>query len=61
VHPVLPLADGVGLAVGALHWRDRTEIGITADPALVPDAAALPGRLARSLDSMLPPSRPPGG
>jgi hypothetical protein len=54
VHPVLPLADGVGLAVGALHWRDRTEIGITADPALVPDAAALPGRLARSLDRMLP-------
>jgi diacylglycerol O-acyltransferase / wax synthase len=52
VHPVLPLADGVGLAVGALHWRDRTEIGITADPVLVPDAAALPGRLAASLERM---------
>jgi hypothetical protein len=61
VHPVLPLADGVGLAVGAMHWRDRTEVGITADPALVPDAAALPARLAASLAELAPDARRTGG
>lgn len=32
--PLLPLAEGVGLAVGALAWSGRLMIGITTDPAL---------------------------
>jgi len=38
VYPVLPLADGVGLAVGYLSWGDVLGIGVTADSALFPDA-----------------------
>jgi hypothetical protein len=34
VHPVLPLADGVGVAVGALHWGPSTSVGVTIDPRL---------------------------
>ena len=49
VHPVLPLADGVGLAVGAMNWGRSMGIGITVDPALV-DA---PGRLRERLDEAL--------
>ncbi|MFD0920402.1 wax ester/triacylglycerol synthase domain-containing protein [Saccharopolyspora rosea] len=41
VLPVLPLADGVGLAVGVVNWGERVGIGITADPGLAPDARAL--------------------
>ncbi len=47
VHPALPLADRVGLAVGVLHWRETTTVGITAsDPAL---ADALPAALERAV------------
>lgn len=35
VVPVLPLAEGVGLAVGALLWGGRLTLGITTDPVLV--------------------------
>ena len=38
VYPVLPLADGVGLAVGYLSWGDVLGIGVTADSELFPDA-----------------------
>jgi hypothetical protein len=48
-HPVLPLADGVGLAVGALHWGRNTCVGITADPGLVPEYSTLPQRLRAAL------------
>ena len=48
-YPVLPLAEGVGLAVGALHWGVTTGVGITADPHLVPEWAQLPERLAAAL------------
>ena len=48
-YPVLPLAEGVGLAVGALHWGATTGVGITADPHLVPEWAQLPERLAAAL------------
>lgn len=46
VYPVLPVADEVGLAVGAMTWGTDLSFGITADAALVPDAAHL-GALAR--------------
>ncbi|GAA4556054.1 hypothetical protein GCM10023175_57480 [Pseudonocardia xishanensis] len=54
VQPVLPLADGVGLAVGALHWGRFTCIGITADPAVLPEIGGIPGGIHRSLRSMQP-------
>jgi|SRR5580658_7293666 diacylglycerol O-acyltransferase / wax synthase len=41
VFPVLALADGVGLALGAMTWGQSLSIGIMADPALIPDAALL--------------------
>lgn len=42
VLPVLPLADGVGVAVGAILWGDKVGIGVTADAGIVPE----PGKLA---------------
>ena len=39
VYPVLPLAGGVGLAVGYLGWGEVLGVGITADSELFPDAA----------------------
>lgn len=38
VYPVLALADGVGLALGAMTWGASLSIGIIADPDRVPDA-----------------------
>ena len=58
VQPVLPLADGVGLAVGALHWGRHTCVGITADPAILPVIEGIPAGLRRSLGSMQLPGRP---
>ncbi|MEJ3658224.1 wax ester/triacylglycerol synthase domain-containing protein [Actinomycetes bacterium KLBMP 9759] len=51
-YPVLPLADGVGLAIGALQWGTTIGIGITADPALVPERAGIVDRLGASLNCM---------
>jgi WS/DGAT/MGAT family acyltransferase len=41
VYPILPLAPGTPLAVGALGWDGALSIGICVDPAVIPDAAAL--------------------
>lgn len=41
VYPVLALADGVGLAVGAMTWEGSLSVGVLADAALVPDADKL--------------------
>jgi diacylglycerol O-acyltransferase / wax synthase len=38
--PLLPLAPGTPLAIGALGWHDDLVVGIAADPLLVPDAGA---------------------
>jgi WS/DGAT/MGAT family acyltransferase len=35
--PIVPLAQGVGLAFAILSYADSLTIGVTADPALVPD------------------------
>lgn len=35
--PIVPLADGAPLAVGALGWAGQLRIGVTADPALLED------------------------
>ncbi|GAA0535924.1 hypothetical protein GCM10011581_24500 [Saccharopolyspora subtropica] len=45
VLPVLSLADGVGVAVGAISWGERIGFGITTDTGLAPDAAVLAGHL----------------
>jgi WS/DGAT/MGAT family acyltransferase len=39
--PMVPLAQGVGLAFAILSYADTLTIGITADPALVPDVERL--------------------
>jgi hypothetical protein len=41
VFPVLALADGVGLAIGAMTWGQSLSVGIMANPALIPDVALL--------------------
>jgi diacylglycerol O-acyltransferase / wax synthase len=41
VFPVLALADGVGLALGAMTWGRSLSVGIMANPALIPDVALL--------------------
>jgi WS/DGAT/MGAT family acyltransferase len=39
--PILPLAPGAPLAVGALSWEGRLHVGISADPVLLEEPAAL--------------------
>jgi len=41
VFPVLPLAERVGVTVGAMPWGDTVGIGVTGDAGLVPDVAVL--------------------
>lgn len=38
---MLPLADGVGLAISAMTWWRSLSVGILADAALVPEADKL--------------------
>ena len=40
--PLVPLAQGVGLAFAILSYADSLTIGVTVDPALVPDSERLP-------------------
>jgi hypothetical protein len=41
VYPILPLAPGVPIAVGALGWDGVLSVGVATDPALIADAAPL--------------------
>ena len=52
VFPVLPLADGVGLAVGFLTWGDMIGVGVSADTGLVPDPAGFAGALCRAFEEL---------
>ena len=52
VFPVLPLADGVGLAVGFLTWGDMIGVGVSADTGLVPDPAGFAGALRRAFEEL---------
>lgn len=52
VFPVLPLADGVGLAVGFLTWGDMIGVGVSADTGLVPDPAGFAGALRQAFDDL---------
>jgi WS/DGAT/MGAT family acyltransferase len=50
--PVVPLAQGVGLAFAILSYADSLTIGITADPALVPDVDSLCGFLQDGFEEL---------
>src|SRR5262249_58902078 len=41
MHPLVPLFEGLGLGFAILSYADRLSIGVTADPALVPDVDAI--------------------
>jgi hypothetical protein len=41
VYPILPLAPGVPLAVGALGWDGMLSVGVATDPAFVADPESL--------------------
>ncbi|MEU2350938.1 phosphatase PAP2 family protein [Modestobacter sp. NPDC049651] len=47
--PLLPLAPGTPLAVGALGWNGDLVVGLAVDPALVPDARALAAAMTEVL------------
>jgi WS/DGAT/MGAT family acyltransferase len=50
--PIVPLAQGVGLAFAILSYADAFTIGITFDPALVQDAERLPGLLQEAAEEL---------
>lgn len=41
MYPVLALADGVGITIGAMTWERSLSVGILADAGLVPDVDRL--------------------
>ena len=47
--PILPLAPGVPLALGALSWHGTLGVGLATDPELL-DADLLTGEMAAVLD-----------
>ena len=47
--PLLPLAPGTPLAVGALGWHGELVVGLAVDPLLVPDARALAAAMTEVL------------
>jgi hypothetical protein len=57
--PILPVAPGTALALGALSWSGIHAFGLATDPALV-RADALVARMAQTLDR-LDPGTPVGG
>ncbi len=52
VYPVLPLADGVGLAVGVLGWGMMMGVGVTADPAVAGEVDELVRWLRAAFDDI---------
>jgi diacylglycerol O-acyltransferase len=54
VYPILPLAPGAPLAVGALSWAGSLGIGITTDPAAF-DAAVLAARIESTFNLLASP------
>lgn len=52
VFPILPLADGVGLAVGFLNWGDMIGVGITTDAGILPGPDRFAGALRRAFEDL---------
>jgi len=51
-HPVLPLADRVGLGLGGLAWGDALCLGLVGEARAVPDPAALLAAVVADIDRM---------
>jgi hypothetical protein len=52
VYPLLPLADGVPLGVGALSWSGRLYLSVTAEPHLMPEAHDFDIRLRQAFERL---------
>jgi diacylglycerol O-acyltransferase len=50
--PLVPLAQGIGLAFAILSYADALTIGLTADPALVPDVERFRALLAAGFEEL---------
>jgi hypothetical protein len=50
--PIVPLAQGVGLAFAILSYADTLTIGVTADPALVPNGELVIELLREAYDEL---------
>jgi WS/DGAT/MGAT family acyltransferase len=50
--PIVPLAQGVGLAFAILSYADTITIGATVDPALIPDSDVLPELLQAGFEEL---------
>ncbi len=62
VHPALPLATRVGLAVGVMHWRAHTTIGFTTSiPGLADALPAAVERVVAEFAEPVSPRRPSAG
>lgn len=57
--PILPLAPGAPIAVGALGWHGQLCIGVSADPQLVPDQAELAAAITAAFAALAAAGRPP--
>ena len=49
---MLPLAEGVGLAVGALAWDGKMSVAVTWDPVLMPDGERLAELVGPAFDAL---------
>lgn len=52
VYPLLPLAEGVPLAVGALSWSGRLYLSVIAEPQLLPEAQDFDVRLRQAFERL---------
>jgi diacylglycerol O-acyltransferase len=52
VYPLLPLAEGVPLGVGALSWSGRLYLSVTAEPHLMPEAHDFDIRLRQAFERL---------
>ncbi len=53
MHPLVPLFEGLGLGFAILSYADGLSIGVTADPALVPDVESIATAIAEELDLLV--------
>src|SRR6185312_7553213 len=49
---VLPLGEGVGLAVGVLTWDGKVSVAVTWDPVLLPDGARIAELIGPAFDAL---------
>jgi WS/DGAT/MGAT family acyltransferase len=52
MHPIVPIALGMGLGFAILSYGGRLSIAATSDPALVPGAGEIPDMLQASLEEL---------